>query len=519
MANDYNGYIATYREYQRGDAYRKALTAWGPHSSDYMASRLVTMARRLKEPGLILPVDQQQEAALAAKAELDTAINDGRATALGEVGGAAIEAYEAGIPDEGPTKSVAEPADIERFGVATFSWHGGSNFIDNPEVRVERLDGSDWVEYADQSGELPVTLKFPEGPDTPSYLTGGHRWRWTAHFEAFVAGFDLGDRPQATPAGTYRFTVAGERRTGGQTVPYEIASEEFEVAPWSGITAQDLRLEPDRTLSFAVGPRTTYTVGGDDPNVETQGGGPEIQAEIGPVDYPDTYETNVRFIDFKRTAIRDPAAPADPDRLEWYCFTCTFRPWLDGGDVTEAEVTIIDSEGNAETVPATKEGDRWVTERTLAPGETAVVASAGAHDEWQNFNGAASNAVFGGDPPDPPPPPGRCEVTIPGTALDDVLRGTALSELLSGFNGADRLLGADGDDCLYGGNDEDVLKGGAGDDRIGGERGNDRFSGGDGDDRLFSNGGGADVLNCGPGTDVAIVRGCERVRLGRDVRP
>ena len=41
MANDYNGYIATYREYQRGDHYRKALTAWGPHSSDYLATRLV----------------------------------------------------------------------------------------------------------------------------------------------------------------------------------------------------------------------------------------------------------------------------------------------------------------------------------------------------------------------------------------------------------------------------------------------------------------------------------------------
>ena len=45
MANDYNGYIASYREFQRGDHYRKALTAWGPHSSDYMASRLVNMGR------------------------------------------------------------------------------------------------------------------------------------------------------------------------------------------------------------------------------------------------------------------------------------------------------------------------------------------------------------------------------------------------------------------------------------------------------------------------------------------
>ncbi len=67
-----------------------------------------------------------------------------------------------------------------------------------------------------------MTLRFPQGTETPSYLTGGQRWRWTAHFETFVSTFDLGDRPRATPAGTYRFAVEGERREGGQTVPYEI---------------------------------------------------------------------------------------------------------------------------------------------------------------------------------------------------------------------------------------------------------------------------------------------------------
>ena len=51
MANDYNGYIATYREYQRGDHYRKALTGWGPHSSDYMATRLVGLGRELNGGG------------------------------------------------------------------------------------------------------------------------------------------------------------------------------------------------------------------------------------------------------------------------------------------------------------------------------------------------------------------------------------------------------------------------------------------------------------------------------------
>ncbi len=48
MSNDYNGYIATYRDYMGRDHYRKALTGWGPHSSDYMATRLVRIGRALK---------------------------------------------------------------------------------------------------------------------------------------------------------------------------------------------------------------------------------------------------------------------------------------------------------------------------------------------------------------------------------------------------------------------------------------------------------------------------------------
>jgi len=41
MANDYNGYIASYREYMDRDHYRKALTGWGPHSSDYYRNTAV----------------------------------------------------------------------------------------------------------------------------------------------------------------------------------------------------------------------------------------------------------------------------------------------------------------------------------------------------------------------------------------------------------------------------------------------------------------------------------------------
>jgi hypothetical protein len=38
-AGDYNGYTVSYREYMAYDHYRKALTSYGPHTADYMASR------------------------------------------------------------------------------------------------------------------------------------------------------------------------------------------------------------------------------------------------------------------------------------------------------------------------------------------------------------------------------------------------------------------------------------------------------------------------------------------------
>lgn len=522
MANDYNGYIATYREYQRGDHYRKALTGWGPHSSDYMATRLVYLGRELRNAGVALPPDMLTESLLEPKVVADLAVNDARAQALGDTGGAAIAAYEAGLPDDGEPGPVAQPQDIERFGAALFRWDGGSNFTDNPEVRVEReVAPGSWEPYADQSGELPVTLKFPEGADTPSYLEGGHRWRWTAHFEAFVSPFDTGERPRATPPGDYRFVVDGMRRSGGQPVPYHLESETFGVSPWSGITVEDFRLEPDGTMSFRVGPRSTYTVGGPDSEVQVQGGrDPAVEAKIGPVDYPDTYDSPARFIDYRRTAYRDPQAPADPGQLEWFCFTCTFRPWVDAGDADDAEVTIVrESTGATERVPATLEGGRWVTDRVLAPGELAVVERGSVTDPHENFNGQASNVLSGGPEP---PPPGKCEVLRTGTGADDLIVGGDASELLLGLDGADRIKGRGGDDCLAGGRGTDLLQGGAGNDVLDGGLQRDVLRAGGGNDRVLASGfGKRETVRCGPGTDRARIgrsddaRGCERVRYGR----
>ena len=380
MANDYNGYIASYREYQRGDHYRKALTGWGPHSSDYMATRLVGMAGELNG-GPLLPNDVGHE-----KVAPDLALNDQRADKLGEIGETSVRAYEAGLPDDGGSAGVLQqPEDIERFSAAFFKWVGGSNFTDNPHVKVQRLQAGEWSDFAGQSGEIPVTVEYPQGEDVPSYLQGGQQWRWTAHFEAFASNFETIEGVRATPEGSYRFVVDGLRRQGRQAVPYHLESRTFTVRAWDGITVEGLDLDPSGRVVFDVGPRRTLTV---------SGGGPTIEAELGPIDYPDSYSSPIRFIDSGRQAFRDPAAPGSAAKLEWYCFRCSFRPWADVGRPETAYVTIVRPDGSRERVRAVEGSPgSFSSERALSPGETAFVAAGDVRDAFGNVNGADSGSV------------------------------------------------------------------------------------------------------------------------------
>jgi hypothetical protein len=378
MTNDYNGYIASYREYQRGDHYRKALTGWGPHSMDYLATRLVTLGRLLRDPSHELPRDQEAELALQPKVQADMAANDLRASMLGAAAAAVIPAYEAQLPDDGEPRALEQPADVERFAASFFTWSGGSNYTDDPRVVVERRVGERWLPEADMTGELPVTLEFPQGTDVPSFLTGGHEWRWTAHFEAFASEFDTGRGRQATPAGDYRFVVRGQRRAAGQVVPYVLVSDTFRVRPWTGITVDDLRVDADGRPSFRTGPRSSRTLG-------------ELTAEIGPIDYPDSYDSPARFVATAWTGVRDPAAPADPGRVEWYCDTCSFRPWIDFGEAERATFTFTAADGSRREVPATLEGGRWVAAEPLAAGERAVVRAGAVRDRFGNYNGKAAS--------------------------------------------------------------------------------------------------------------------------------
>jgi hypothetical protein len=360
-AGDYNGYTVSYREYMAYDHYRKALTAYGPHTADYMVTRLVALARAMIDPAYELPAELHDPALLADEA---------RQVALAETVGrqlAPLSAeYEAALPDDpGPAEVLVQPADITRFAAAFLSWRGGTTAVDTPVARVEReVDGA-WVPFADGSGEVPVTTDLPDGPQgTLGALSGEHEWVWTAAFEAFSA---FPARLGQTPVGTYRFVVEGQRREGGQTVPYELVSEPFTVSPYDGLVVEGL----------AVG----STAAGED----------AVTVVVADSTYPRTYASPFAMIGDdggERRAI-DAGLPHD------MCRTCTFRPWAQRAAVTSVAVTVTRPDGSTSTHQATPDGEgRWTaTGLELASGDVVGVERGGVVDANGEINGEPVSAT------------------------------------------------------------------------------------------------------------------------------
>jgi hypothetical protein len=345
-ANDYVGYVVTYREFQRGDHYRKALTPLGPHSADFINTRLVKMAAELRGGDDARSVRERALGGIESTAQRGKAVIFGNAAAGGAAG------YETAIPDDGgtPGRIVSEPAMVvERFSAALFRWEGGSNYTDNPTVVVERLEEGAWVAAATQEGgEVVVTLDYgsPSPQAALNWLSGGYTYTWTATFEAF-------DR---TEPGAYRFVVDGHHRRGRQANPYGVVSRPFEVRPWTGIQVGDIQVT-DGSVSLVVGGH----------GAENPPGPHTIPADH--IRYPFTYASPVPFI---ATAMSDMAGYR-------YCWRCSFRPWAPHGKVTQVLVT---AGGN--TAQAAIVGGRWVADLDVPEGTAVQVRVV---DEFGSTNG------------------------------------------------------------------------------------------------------------------------------------
>ena len=347
-AGDYNGYTVSYREYMAYDHYRKALTAYGPHTADYMVTRLVRLAGELNGGPELAPEPHD------AFAQADEARQVAASTALGAASSRAYDAWVSALPDDaGPAEATAQPDDITRFDAAYFSWRGGSNAADNPVVRVERLVDGTWQPYADQSGEVQTMVEFPDGADgLLNTYQGNEEWTWTAGFEAFDAfPVEIG----STPAGEYRFVVDGHIRQDGESQAYHLESDSFEVKPWDGVQVTDLRADPG-AVSFTAASS-----------------------------YPQTYEGSpfpYVKVEIKNDEVGKP-----------FCTTCSFRPWASTGQIVSAAVTVVRSTGAIEVVPAQLVDGRWTAAVNLLPGDSAYVDAGAVVDEHGERNPAPSAPV------------------------------------------------------------------------------------------------------------------------------
>jgi hypothetical protein len=372
---DYLGYTVSYREYMNRDHYRKALTSYGPHTADYMVTRLLWMAAELKDDlagrnDFANPLETDPYYKLQAA---DEARQEVTARMLGQLSSESYDAWMAALPnDVGPAAALEQPKSIKRFDAARFTWRGGSNAIDNPTVVVQRNTENGWVDYAGQSGEVQTFLDFPNGVQgVADTYTGRQEWKWTANFEAFNFGprRDIDPRGAQIPEGEYRFVVEGLIREGRSNVPYELTSDPFAVSKWDGIQVKNLTAEEDGTVSFKV----SGVEGGTKYETPNQ--------PNWPIRYPRTYTTPalIRFIrDDNRTTV---------------CRSCSFRPWAIGSAVANAQVTVSES---GEKIPATCDiSGTCRTDRPIYTDERVLVDRGDVVDTYGEINGEASGEVQG----------------------------------------------------------------------------------------------------------------------------
>jgi hypothetical protein len=319
------------------------------------------------------------------------------ATTLGELGAAYEAAYTATLPaDAGPPAITKQPTSVPLFSGAHLEWVGGSTYASTPDVRVERLVGGQWTEYANTEGDIELTVKMPTPEQLVDWRSGSFAWKWTAAFEAFGSDIALpdasGDTRRKTPFGTYRFVVDGQWRPAtGTTAPYELVGQPFEVVPWDGIAVSDLRAET-RGVSFLVGPG---------PSAQAYPG--DEDAHIGQIDVPDSYTSPFRYIDNRRV---------QKVGNQFYCSFCHFRPWADTSDIERATVLVQRPRGKSGrsttlTLSATFRDGRWFVEGTKA-GDRVSVAKGAVVDTFGNVNGDGIGPILiTGGPGAPRLRPGR----------------------------------------------------------------------------------------------------------------
>lgn len=426
MANDYWGYIPTYREFQARDYYRKALAGLGPHSSDFLTTRLTRMAAELNGAPDTLVEYSPKDLAYRTDEIHQTA----RAEAIGGIAEAGMPLYEAALPADGGVGGTPveqpQPA-MKRFGVASFRWVGGSNYADVPRARVERQDSDGtWRPFGDGFGEVQMEVKFPRPEEMPAVEAGAFTWIWTATFEVYDSDIERtfadGVRRDQIPDGTYRFVVDGCHRgllgdgtpqpgcspwdLQGRVSEYRAVSDPFTVAPWDGITVGELVPGADwRSVAFEVGPEFPYPLDVSNAALTTYQSATGMLRHtplpytnglfdygvVAPIDYPDT-PPGGHPMAYVTGRSSDDLAGYGGGEQELFCFRCSFEPWAETGAVASVAVTVLRGDGGTERIEASYDvvARRWGAAVDLEPGDRVLVGAGDVTDTFGEFNGEPS---------------------------------------------------------------------------------------------------------------------------------
>jgi hypothetical protein len=195
-ANDHQFYIMLEDDWLQG-GYETTVNIWGPKFGSYLNDVVEDLVEPATTPELEDPADYD---------ELPTWNHvDWRTLRLQDKD---FELYM--TPNAG--NAVAQPENLERLELATFTWEGGDPMVDLPSVWLEVDSGA--------GGFVPVTRVDGTAMSDEGYELlllheqDGERCEWTATYE-FLA---------YEAEGTYRFAYWGQRLAGESTEMYGSAS-------------------------------------------------------------------------------------------------------------------------------------------------------------------------------------------------------------------------------------------------------------------------------------------------------
>ncbi|TVQ95287.1 MAG: hypothetical protein EA398_17995 [Deltaproteobacteria bacterium] len=251
LVNTYMGYIVTAWEYENREHYRESLTGFGAGTADHVNT-------------LALELAVEMHGGSRADRAFDPLIEDDLAgfdalTLWLRGRDAQVAAFSRAIPASDPTGVAvplgepafldADPEDEDGFPERVeFSFRGGTNDVDLPQLRIERWSDDDdaWLTHA-EGPSLELFLLF-EGPD-----------QWTASWRAPIAGATV----RVVADGVYR----GEQDNAtaphplwdpdGRNVAYTFVSEPFVVPGTDPAPTEPAPTEPSSSAPSEPEPAPT----------------------------------------------------------------------------------------------------------------------------------------------------------------------------------------------------------------------------------------------------------------------